>query len=68
MPSGTVYMNWPLLPSSKAPMNTTTAATTNNYASTYHRVTTLEFSPDGTQLAIGNARGRVLLYQLNHFL
>lgn len=32
-----------------------------------HKLQTVEFSPDGTRLALGNARGRVLIYQLNHF-
>lgn len=36
-------------------------------SSPLHRVTCVQFSPDGSRLAIGNGRGRVLLYQLNHF-
>ena len=31
------------------------------------RVSCMEFSPRGDLMAVGNNRGRVLLYQLNHF-
>jgi U3 small nucleolar RNA-associated protein 18 len=32
-----------------------------------HHVTAVDFSPRGGYLAVGNARGRVLLYRLNHY-
>ena len=31
------------------------------------KVTSLDFSPGGRYLALGNNRGRVLLYRLSHF-
>ena len=31
------------------------------------KVTSLDFSPGGGYLAVGNSRGRVLLYRLNHY-
>lgn len=31
------------------------------------KVTSLDFSPGGGYLALGNNRGRVLLYRLSHF-
>jgi U3 small nucleolar RNA-associated protein 18 len=33
-----------------------------------HNVEQLAFSPDGNSLAIGNKRGKVLIYQLPHFM
>ncbi len=33
----------------------------------FNRVQCLDFSPGGGYLAVGNNRGKVLLYQLNHF-
>ena len=33
-----------------------------------HFVHSLAFSPNGGFLAIGNARGRVLLYRLHHYI
>ena len=32
-----------------------------------HYVHSLAFSPGGGMLAVGNARGRVLLYRLHHY-
>lgn len=64
LPTGSVYMNWPrLIALSKQQQ----AAEPGRRASPLHRVTCVQFSPDGSRLAIGNGRGRVLLYQLNHF-
>lgn len=32
-----------------------------------HYISSLDFSPNSGYLAIGNARGKVLLYRLNHY-
>mmetsp|Transcript_5294 Transcript_5294/g.8177 ORF Transcript_5294/g.8177 Transcript_5294/m.8177 type:complete len:441 (-) Transcript_5294:118-1440(-) len=32
-----------------------------------HKVSTIDFSPNGGFMAVGNARGLVLLYRLNHY-
>lgn len=64
LPSGSVYMNWPKV------IALTKGQVSNEpgrRSSPLHRVTCVQFSPDGSRLAIGNGRGRVLLYQVNHF-
>lgn len=64
LPTGSVYMNWPRVIALNKQQQ---AAEPGRRASPLHRVTCVQFSPDGSRLAIGNGRGRVLLYQLNHF-
>jgi U3 small nucleolar RNA-associated protein 18 len=64
LPSGSVYMNWPKV---IALTKEQVSNEPGRRSSPLHRVTCVQFSPDGSRLAIGNGRGRVLLYQVNHF-
>lgn len=59
-PSGTVYSNWP---TDKTPFRRVTSLAFSHNTSTYTSA-----NSNGNYLAVGNNKGKVLLYQINHQL
>lgn len=68
MPTGTVYSNWPTENTPLRKVTSLAFSPVNNLINTYDDNYNITGSDLKNYLAIGNNKGKVFLYQINHIM